>query len=1121
MASALSTRTLSWITAAGLCGSAAAQLPATLGSALRQQPAAASLARMQLAHGDLADFSIAETADSGIVVTLDAANGPRTIALSPHSLRASTFQLLVDRNGVLEPTAAPPATTYRGIVLDDPSSQVAASVIDGGLWLAVYPSADSAWFAQPAQEIGGASNQVVVYRQDDLLPGDWRCGTDDALATQSDDADGETPINSRGAACLKRALIAFDADFEFFAQNGSSIPATVADIELVMNSVDLIYARDAGITYELGTIIVRSTDPDPYSQSGTGDILGEFRNYWAANHTDVPRDIAHLMTGRPVANGVIGVAWLSVICNAPDGIGYGFSRSRFTTNLASRTGLTSHEIGHNWSAAHCDGDTDCYIMCSGIGGCSSDTTRFGTRSMSSIASFRDSRTCLDDAPPYATAIPPRARNDSGATILGQPIRIDVLANDVDGNCDPIAIGTFATTTIRGGTVALSVGSGPGGRNELLYTPPASTTATSDTFTYAATDGALNSANATVTVALLTLRNPDSPWSLRSGLRTRYYALEDQFVPDFTGRTPSTTDTMPTINIASTTDVFATSGRADYVGAVFTGTLNIATAGDYRFYTESDDGSILYVDDRVVVANDGFHGMLERSGLINLSAGAHNVRVEFWEGGGGAGLIARIEGPGLTKQVIPAELWQAPGVAVQYYALSSVPTALPSFTTLAAYHEDVTANVNLPASQNYILGSGRRYGVAVQFSGYFLAQQTGIYTFSVESDDGSKLFIGTPLLVNNDGSHGMTDKSAPIALLPGYHELRLTWYQGGSDSGLILRVEGPGLPRQVIPAALLFSEQPADCDRNGVNDTTQTTEALDVGDIITGGDGRGSGLDGRGVRPRLGTAVNPANFGESGTNAAAVFNATNGVAGRVNLPLVDGVFLPRDTTQVASTGLTFRFSPTSGNYYDAIRGDVAFQGTGLATIDSPAAGRGGVGMHANGGFTIDLNKVRVANPGRLVERFEAVPGVNLSAIGADCTFELWVLVDGQIRYRDLFAGYGKLFERISIPLAAGDRFLTLAVTDAGVNSSDHAVFADAKLLITSPADPDGNGLPAPCDCVGDLNTDGERNLTDLATMLRYFGLTAGAGRQQGDTDSDGDVDLTDLAQLLANFGLPCP
>jgi hypothetical protein len=71
-------------------------------------------------------------------------------------------------------------------------------------------------------------------------------------------------------------------------------------------------------------------------------------------------------------------------------------------------------------------------------------------------------------------------------------------------------------------------------------------------------------------------------------------------------------------------------------------------------------------------------------------------------------------------------------------------------------------------------------------------------------------------------------------------------------------------------------------------------------------------------------------------------------------------------------------------------------------------------------------------------------------------------------------------------------------------------ADVVLLM------ENRGLPA---CPGDVDADGDVDLSDLALLLSNFGET-NVGPADGDTDVDGDVDLTDLALLLSGFGNPC-
>lgn len=65
------------------------------------------------------------------------------------------------------------------------------------------------------------------------------------------------------------------------------------------------------------------------------------------------------------------------------------------------------------------------------------------------------------------------------------------------------------------------------------------------------------------------------------------------------------------------------------------------------------------------------------------------------------------------------------------------------------------------------------------------------------------------------------------------------------------------------------------------------------------------------------------------------------------------------------------------------------------------------------------------------------------------------------------------------------------------------------------------ITSPACCDGDVNSDGDVNLQDLATLLAHFGTLSGATLADGDLDGNGTVDLADLAILLAHFGSTCP
>jgi hypothetical protein len=141
------------------------------------------------------------------------------------------------------------------------------------------------------------------------------------------------------------------------------------------------------------------------------------------------------------------------------------------------------------------------------------------------------------------------------------------------------------------------------------------------------------------------RKPDVALSTSPGLRYRYYEGNWGAVPnpdDLDAKRKGVTDNFG-LGMAASGDNFA---------VWFDGYVQAPRDGMYTFYTESDDGSVLYIGDEKVVDNDGLHGMLTASGRINLKAGTHRIRVGFFEARGGQDLKVMWQGPGLEMQKIP-------------------------------------------------------------------------------------------------------------------------------------------------------------------------------------------------------------------------------------------------------------------------------------------------------------------------------------------------------------------------------------------------------------------------------------------------------------------------------------
>ncbi len=1033
-------------------------------------------------------------------LTVQTIDGPIILDLHLAPLRASDAAAYIDDgSGHLTQVPLPPSGTFQGSVRGQPRSIVAAALIRGGLRAIIdldsADPSDAQLVIQPAADFAMGPGHVM-FATTELEPGDWHCGVT-ATPPAITGTYGER-------ACDRIAEIAFDADYEMFVANGSSANATIADIESVMIANDVIYSRDVGISHQATAFIIRTTPVNPYTSTNAGGLLDQFRNEWQVNQSLIRRDMAHLMTGKEIDGNVIGVAWVSAVCTS---YAYGLSQTLFTAELPYRTGLTAHEMGHNWGAGHCDADADCSIMCSGINGCAHNVTSFSPNSITAIASYRNSASCLSSGTPVAF-------DDFAQTLVGQPVRIDVLANDSPANCGSILLVSSATTTPGGNTVSRSIGTGPGGRDELLFTPCAGYSG-EDRISYTIRNAASVGVTGNARVNVIVPRAAQFPSLSSPGLDADYYYTLPASVTDIPRGTPSGSAVAATINFPSSDANIGGGTRHDGVGMILTGTIQIPVTGTYTFYSESDDGSVVYVNNSLVVMNDGPQVMSEVGGSIALPAGPASVRVEYVQVNGTAGLILRIAGPGTAKQVVPESWWTAPGVAISFFNCGDTYSDLPNFASLPLVRSGTLTSVNQANFTNYLGAATRRTNIAAVITGYLVVPTTGFYTLSTTSDDASILSIGSRLVVSNRGAHGMVERSGSIALAAGAHPIRIEFWQGGGGGGLIASIEGPGISKQPIPASMLIRALP-DCDQNAIDDRTETTKALDLGDIALGGNGLGTAAVGSGLVPSSAIKVTVSQSGGSRASGTAILARPDGINSRPLIPAVAAVFVPNGLSTWASGRTRYQFSNTTGAAFDAIRNGAGIfaspSAPSFSLADQIGIARKGLSMHANSGITFDLNQIRLANPGRTILTAHGIAGLMQdSCAGRDAAGEFYVLLDGSLAFHTVLTD-DALAQEFNIPIGSNIQYLTLAMLEASTNNCDHFAVADARLIFDQPADSDFDGILDSCQCVGDFNHDGGVDGSDVGAFFDAWQASA----PDADVNRDGGIDGADIERFFAKW-----
>ena len=89
------------------------------------------------------------------------------------------------------------------------------------------------------------------------------------------------------------------------------------------------------------------------------------------------------------------------------------------------------------------------------------------------------------------------------------------------------------------------------------------------------------------------------------------------------------------------------------GLIFTGYIHVNESANFEFSLYSDDGSRLYLDDDLIVDNDGKHARYEKSAGAFLQSGLHRIKVAYFDDGPGSTLQVSVKGTDGRKIEIPS------------------------------------------------------------------------------------------------------------------------------------------------------------------------------------------------------------------------------------------------------------------------------------------------------------------------------------------------------------------------------------------------------------------------------------------------------------------------------------
>lgn len=237
--------------------------------------------------------------------------------------------------------------------------------------------------------------------------------------------------------------------------------------------------------------------------------------------------------------------------------------------------------------------------------------------------------------PYAFAV----KIDNYGRFVGKP-KVNVLYNKT------LQPTVSISTPTEGAAVYYTADGTMPNRQSSVYSKPFTVNAATVIKAIAIKDVLINSDVQETAVKTYTLIKPVAAGKLTAGLQYKYFEAEAMSISKTQQLQPVKNGIVNDFNTDN-------KNRKEKYGFVFEGFIKISKTGMYDFYTISDDGSMLYIDDQLIVNNDGNHGMEEKGDKAFLAKGMHKIKVVYYDAGGDNGLNVNYNLQGENKMKIPA------------------------------------------------------------------------------------------------------------------------------------------------------------------------------------------------------------------------------------------------------------------------------------------------------------------------------------------------------------------------------------------------------------------------------------------------------------------------------------
>ena len=104
------------------------------------------------------------------------------------------------------------------------------------------------------------------------------------------------------------------------------------------------------------------------------------------------------------------------------------------------------------------------------------------------------------------------------------------------------------------------------------------------------------------------------------------------LPDFSTLEPQSQGPADVFNIREVRK------RSEQYAIEYDGSLKISNDSEVKFWLASDDGSKLWIDNKLIIEHDGTHGPEEKMATLDLKKGAYPLKLHYFQGTGGSALF---------------------------------------------------------------------------------------------------------------------------------------------------------------------------------------------------------------------------------------------------------------------------------------------------------------------------------------------------------------------------------------------------------------------------------------------------------------------------------------------------